>query len=210
MSNLNIYQKLIEVRKVVPYLKKDADGVGFKCVTSSQVLGVLKEKMDSFGLLLIPKVVEALVGDHTTKQGGHNYFTQINMIFTWINADNPEEKIECQWYGQGLDTGERGVGKAYTYAEKYFLLKFFNIATDKDDPDVFQTKIGSKTNSLISIEPKQIDEIKQLIIETETDESKFCVYLDKMFGKSEIKHLNKDDAEQAIAALKEKKNANNN
>jgi hypothetical protein len=27
-----------------------------------------------------------------------------------------------------------------TYAEKYFLLKFFNIATDKDDTDSFQKK----------------------------------------------------------------------
>jgi hypothetical protein len=41
---------------------------------------------------------------------------------------------------EGTDFGERGVGKCYTYNEKYFLLKFFNIATDKDDPDSFQKK----------------------------------------------------------------------
>ena len=62
------------------------------------------------------------------------------MSFTWVNAENPEEQIECAWMGQGLDDGEKGVGKALTYAEKYFLLKFFNIATDKDDPDSFQAK----------------------------------------------------------------------
>ena len=41
-----------------------------------------------------------------------------------------------------MDDGEKGVGKALTYAEKYFMLKFFNIPTDKDDPDSFQKKRG--------------------------------------------------------------------
>jgi hypothetical protein len=63
---------------------------------------------------------------------------------TWVNAENPEETIECPWYGQGVDiAGEKGVGKALTYAEKYFILKQFNIATDKDDPDAFQGKAES-------------------------------------------------------------------
>src|SRR5690606_10249645 len=48
---------------------------------------------------------------------------------------------KSSWYGQGIDiAGEKGVGKALTYAEKYYLLKTFNIATDKDDPDSFQDK----------------------------------------------------------------------
>jgi hypothetical protein len=71
---------------------------------------------------------------------------------TWVNAEQPEETIECSWYGQGVDiAGEKGVGKALTYSEKYFMLKFFNIPTDKDDPDSFQAKHEDK--------PKQ--EVKQ-------------------------------------------------
>jgi hypothetical protein len=66
------------------------------------------------------------------------------MTMTWVNADKPDEVIECPWYGQGVDiAGEKGVGKALTYAEKYFILKQFNIATDKDDPDAFQEKAES-------------------------------------------------------------------
>jgi hypothetical protein len=53
--------------------------------------------------------------------------------------------ITCTWYGQGVDiAGEKGVGKAMTYAEKYFMLKFFNIPTDKDDPDSFQDKLDKE------------------------------------------------------------------
>ena len=41
-----------------------------------------------------------------------------------------------QWY---LSIGQ-GMGKALTYAEKYLMLKTFNIATDKDVPDAHQDR----------------------------------------------------------------------
>ena len=151
-EQLNIYQKLIEVRKTVPYLKKENSGFQYKYVSSSQVLGNLKQRMDELNVLLIPKVMGKKVTiDVYEKDGGKrtvDYFTELDMTFTWVNADNPSETIECPWYGQGIDTsGEKGVGKALTYAEKYFMLKFFNIPTDKDDPDTFQKKTGNDTDS---------------------------------------------------------------
>jgi|GEM_PF-2077287 len=132
---LNIYQKLIEVRKTVEFLKKEKSGFQFKYVSSSQIIGSLRRALDAQGLILEPRITGQVVSDHTTAKEGHEYFTELIMTFTWVNAENPTEIIECTWYGQGLDSGEKGVGKALTYAEKYFLLKFFNIPTDKDDPD---------------------------------------------------------------------------
>jgi len=151
---MNIYQKLIGVRKEVPYLQKENAGAQYKYVSSSQVLAGCKAKMDELGLLLIPavighKVIESTVEQHEKDTGfvtkrTTTYFTELDMTMTWVNAENPEETIMCTWYGQGVDiAGEKGVGKAMTYAEKYFMLKFFNIPTDKDDPDSFQDKNGN-------------------------------------------------------------------
>jgi len=185
---MNIYEKLIEVRKEVPYLKKDNSGYQFKFVSSSQTLGTLKGKMDELGLLLVPSVTYSKVSDHTTKKGDHEYFTQVEMTFTWINAEKPEEMIQCQWLGQGLDNGEKGVGKALTYAEKYFLLKFFNIATDSDDPDKFQDKIESG-----KVEDK-VDWVD--LLEKEADEN--CKTVDELgnwykLKKAQIAKLSKAD-----------------
>ena len=149
---MNIYQKLIEVRKSCEYLKKDNKGYQFNFVSSSQTLGTLRGAMDAQGLLLVPNVLDYEVRDHKTSKGGHEYFTILKMKFTWVNSDNPEEIVECLWTGQGLDSGEKGVGKAMTYAEKYFLLKFFNIATDKDDPDSHQKKKKVDVRPLITKE----------------------------------------------------------
>jgi hypothetical protein len=150
---MNIYQKLVEVRKCVTYLKKESNGPQYNYTGSSQVLASVREKMDELGLLLIPSVTGHTLNESTVEyiekdRNGNEkpkrtttYFTELDMTMTWVNAEKPEEQIVCPWYGQGVDiAGEKGVGKALTYAEKYFILKQFNIPTDKDDPDAFQKK----------------------------------------------------------------------
>ena len=151
---MNLYQKLIEVRKVVPYLQKENKGEQYQYVSSSQVLGNIKAKLDELEVLLIPAVkghtvnvssIEFLNEKGTATKRTNTYFTELDMLMTWVNAEKPDEKIECTWYGQGVDiAGEKGVGKALTYAEKYFMLKFFNIPTDKDDPDAFQKRMDDE------------------------------------------------------------------
>jgi hypothetical protein len=137
---VNIYEKLIEVRKAVPYLQKEAKGHQYNYVSSSQVLSAVRRRMDEVGLMLLPTITKTNViaendGKRTT------YFTELWIDFAWVNAEKPDETVKSSWYGQGIDiAGEKGVGKALTYAEKYYLLKTFNIATDKDDPDSFQDK----------------------------------------------------------------------
>ena len=142
-ERLNIYQKLLEVRKSCDFLKKENQGHGFKYVSSSQAITALRAKMDEMQLLLIPDVVEARVAPHKTKQGADWHFTEVFIKYTWVNAEKPEETITVGWYGQGQDDGEKGVGKALTYAEKYFLLKSFNIPTDKDDPSLSHSVLSA-------------------------------------------------------------------
>lgn len=168
---MNIYQKLVEVRKAVPYLKKDNRGEQYSYTSSSQVVAAIREKMDEFGLLLVPNIIDKNVRTETVefkdKNGNVNkktttYFTELTMEFKWINAENPEETMVVPFYAQGVDrAGEKGVGKALTYAEKYYLLKQFNIPTDEADPDAFQEKVeSSKPPEMITQEQK--DEIQSL------------------------------------------------
>lgn len=156
----NLFQRLAEVRKVAPYLKKEKSGSQYSYVGSSDVLGVLHEAINNNGLLLIPSIVghNIMQKNETFAKNGQEktrttYFTEIEMNMRWQNIDDANEYIDCKWYAQGVDIeGEKGVGKALTYGEKYFLLKFFNIATDKDDPDSFQKRQETK------LPPKLIDE----------------------------------------------------
>jgi hypothetical protein len=145
----NVYQRLLEVRKSVDYLKKEEQSSQYKYTGSAQVLASVRDKINEVGLILVPRIISKnLIPDtvENTDAGGKvkrttTYFTELEMTMTWVNVDDPNDKVECPWYAQGVDiAGEKGVGKALTYGEKYFILKFFNIPTDKDDPDTFQQK----------------------------------------------------------------------
>ena len=222
-EQMNIFQKLIEVRKTVPYLKKENVGYQYNFVSSSQVLGNLKQKMDELNVLLIPRVVgKKVTTDIYDKIDGKgnikrtvDYLTELDMTFTWVNADNPSETIDCPWYGQGIDTsGEKGVGKALTYAEKYFMLKFFNIPTDKDDPDTFQRKTGNDTDAGKQETGKNQQQGGQQSSQTKTDNNpvalgkkrglseidvKLLVW--SMFKKQEIKDLTKEQLNKICSNL---------
>lgn len=199
---MNIYQKLIEVRKVVPYLKKENSGFQYNYVSSSQVLGAIKEKMNEVGLVLIPEVIGHKVTvdtyDKVDNKGNAkrtvDYFTELDVLFTWVNADNPEEKIPCRFYAQGVDTaGEKGTGKAMTYAEKYFMLKSFNVPTDKDDPDAFQQKHedGSKAPVNVSKSNKNVSATKDIKTSKESreDGKEFDLDVCKRCAKPEEKQI---------------------
>ena len=145
---LNVYRKLLEVRKSVPYLQKTSNGHQYNFVGSSAVLAAVRDKLDEQGLLLFPNVVKRELSqsavENTDKYGNlkrtTTYFTELFIEYTWVDVETGES-VTVPFYAQGIDIGgEKSVGKALTYSEKYFLLKSFNIPTDQDDPDSFQQK----------------------------------------------------------------------
>lgn len=160
---MNLFAKLLEVRKAVPYLKKEGkqgQGINYNYNSSSQVIGAVRSKLDEMGVLLISDIVgepKVNAREKENNKGGISivYEVEISVKFTWVNVENPEETISINWFTMGLDTGDnsKSVGKALTYAEKYFMLKQFNIATDNDDPDTFQ----QKTDNNVKEVPDQSD-----------------------------------------------------
>lgn len=210
MSEKNVFQRLAEVRKIVPYLKKEQKGAQYSYVGSSDVLGSLHSKINEEGLILVPEItghvltpdIEEVPDKYNKEQMKKRvtYFTELEMTMTWVNIDNPEDRISVKWYAQGVDiAGEKGVGKALTYGEKYFLLKFFNIATDKDDPDAFQNKVDSK------MPPKQASKTQIKVIDSllkkVAEASKGAATPEALLFKLEIKDLEKINVDEYGLAL---------
>lgn len=200
MSNLNIYQKLIEVRKSVPYLQKESQGHQYQYTGSSQVLASVRAKMDELGLMLICKVLGHNLIQGTTAKGAKEYMTELELEFTWVNADKPEETIVCPWYGQGVDNSEKGVGKSLTYAEKYFILKTFNIPTDKDDPDSFQEKAESYRQPE-PITAKEVGMLKTNVLAFAELRGKTEADVYKVLNISNIEALTSKEAKELITKL---------
>lgn len=130
-------QKLLAMQKAVDKVIKDGHNTSDKYdfASDENVLDTFRPLMDEHGLLLIPLIDGAAIHEGATRSGTARYLTELHMTMLWLDAETGEE-LRVPWYAQGVDlAGEKGPGKALTYAEKYFLLKFFHVSTKKDDPD---------------------------------------------------------------------------
>jgi hypothetical protein len=133
----NIYQKLLIIQQKVMGLGKDAKSFGYGYVTGSKALEHIKPLMNELGLILKQEVIGFTNErqDYTTKNGSKSeILTKVDMKFTWIDTETGE-KDENFWGANGQNDWEKGFGSALTYGERYFLLKYFHIATDEDDID---------------------------------------------------------------------------
>lgn len=162
----NLYQKLLEIQKQVIGLGKDKSALSYKYVTGDKVLSHIKPLMNSLGILLKQEVlsIENTRQDYTTKNGTRSEIhSKVMLRFTWIDADTGE-KDENLFGANGQNDWERGVPSAMTLGERYFLLKFFHIATDEDDIDNPERKAqeeaekNMKSNALALVKASKMDE----------------------------------------------------
>ena len=134
---MNLYQKLVEIQKSVRSLAKDKAANSYQYVSGSKVLDAVRERMDNLGVLLVQQVdnIENIRIDYLVKNGSKSeMLSKVMMTFTWIDAESGE-KLPVPFGANGMNNWDKGLGSALTYAERYFLLKFFHIATDEDDVD---------------------------------------------------------------------------
>ena len=208
---MNLYQKIIEVRKVADGFTKDTKGYGYDYVSGNQILNKIKDKMNEVGLILKPS---AQVGEHqlfcyTNSKGQDKVDIQVwgSMTYTWINADNPEEREVVPWayYGQQDDIS-KSFGSALTYSERYFLLKYFGLPTDEDDPDGKDTT-GKKTKGTKTLSDAQIKRLFALGKAAGYQSVAIIEHVQKKFKKNPDE-LTKIEYDQVCKGYEDKKNEN--
>lgn len=140
---MSLYKKLHEIQQKINGLSKDKDTKsqynpkGYAYVTGTKVLDNIKPLMNELGLLLKQEVlsIDNCRQDYATSKGSKSeILSKVMMRFTWIDIATGE-KDENLFGANGQNDWDKGVGSALTYAERYFLLKFFHISTDEDDID---------------------------------------------------------------------------
>ena len=131
-QSLNIYQRILGVMKDIDYIEKGSAKVNgmYRFVSHDAVTAKLHPALVKHGIVVIPSVEEL-------KQEGNRTMVKLRVVF--CNVDNPTEGIVTFHYGYGIDgnekgPGDKGIGKAVSYAFKYALLKTFCLETG-DDPD---------------------------------------------------------------------------
>jgi len=164
ITKLNLYQKLVEIRKQVLYVKKDNKGFNFNYASGEDIICAIRPMMDELGILLIPDV-ESFELVEIKKGANTNSVPKITISHTWINAENPIERITTKaTYFEDKMAGCQSIGAMMTYAERYFLYKFFQVATGADDIEKVYKENGW-SNKIE--EPKTVQRVaKDPVLET--------------------------------------------
>lgn len=198
-QKMNIYQKIQAVAEEVRNVEKNLNiGTGqssYKAVADIDVLMKVKEAEKKFGLVSIPVKQELVKSEilRTVGQGGYekiNYVDVVKMTLRIINIENPDETVEVESFGRGLDAGDKGFGKASTYARKYALLNAYKIATGQDPDEQKSEQQMAPTQN--DVRDKVMDYLMQNVQYTQSVLSYYSLGSTDDLGTKEINSIYKN------------------
>lgn len=199
----NLYEKIQLVSNEIKNIEKNMTvGKGnyaYKAVQDIDVTLEVKEAETKYGLVSIPIKQDLIKSEiiRVVKDGGGesiNYMDIVKMTLRIINLENTTEYIDVESFGRGLDPGDKGFGKASTYARKYALLNAYKIATGEDPDD-------NKSKTQV---PVTVDEIKNAVEGYMMTDSNFTKNILSYFNVGCSEDMTSEQFKMAYNNLKKK------
>ena len=155
----NIYQRMAAITAELQTVAKNLNvetgkGRGYKAVSERDIIDAVKPLEAKHGVYSFPVTRELIESERLESEGYDGkkkttFYTHMRTTYRFVNIDKPEEYFEIESYSVGLDSGDKGDGKAMTYADKYALMKAYKISTG-DDPDQNASEDMSFTSQKVS------------------------------------------------------------
>lgn len=154
-EQLNLIQKLAKIRAISDVVAKEKRGYNYSYADITSILAKITAGMKKYGVSLIPMIVPGTgqVSQNvvvTTKfdklgkpydQTTTEMLVKADMVFRWVNDDNPDEIVEVPWFITGSQGDpSQALGSGLTYCTRYFLTNYFQIAQADNDVDAYRTK----------------------------------------------------------------------
>jgi hypothetical protein len=173
-AQLNLRQKLAEVRRRIGYIQKRGfnEHNNYSYVTAADLAGAVGDILAELGVVIVPQLESITYEPSTAARTEVSRAAQVVMAYTFADVDT-EEEITTKVAGQGLDSGDKAPYKAMTGALKYALLQSFLLATG-DDPE--EERINHASSSERPITAEEVRQLRALIDETGTEPDRVLAY----------------------------------
>ena len=129
-------------KRLIPDLLKAENGNNFRAVSESAILDVINPILiehEWFYEIRVRKSDLQIREAFGSKGKKLQFIATIEVAVVFHNCLFPEEMVGTESVGMGIDDNDKAMGKAYTYAVKYALLKLFRLRFG-DDPDYEASK----------------------------------------------------------------------
>ena len=125
-------------------MKVGSGSYGYKAISDNSVVLAVKRAEEKYGLVSFP-IRQEILSQETIKKvsndgkESYSFVETIRMTLRVVDLDAKEmieglSYVDVESIGKGVDSSDKGPGKASTYARKYALLNLYKIATG-EDPD---------------------------------------------------------------------------
>lgn len=144
---MNIFEKMAAITAELQTVAKNltvqtTKTSSYKAVSERDILDAVKPLEAKHGIYSYPVDREVLESNLLESEGEYQgkvtkkttFMTRIKTVYRFVNVENPDEHIETITFAEGIDSQDKGSGKAMTYGDKYALMKAYKISTG-DDPD---------------------------------------------------------------------------
>jgi hypothetical protein len=143
----SLASKLAQIMAEVGSLPKNGwnDHFKYHFVTEADVVAALRAGLSSRQIAFLPAITSVRDETIVTKsQNGEKtkIITTVTMSFQFIDGESGES-VTREWAGRGEDASDKGLYKAITGGNKYFLLKSFLIPTG-DDPEATRPRASNR------------------------------------------------------------------
>ena len=138
MKFTEIIQKVNSDKRLVPDLMKSEKGNNFRAISESAILDVIDPVLKETGWYYTVEVKKSdlqIREAYGSKGKKLQFIATVELRLNFCSIDDKEEFVlSTDSVGMGIDDNDKAMGKAYTYAVKYALLKIFRLRYG-DDPD---------------------------------------------------------------------------
>jgi hypothetical protein len=201
LLQLNLRQKLAEVRRRIGYIQKRGfnERNNYSYVTAADLAGAVGDILAELGVVIIPSL-ESIAYESGRGNGSEMARSaQVVMAYTFTDVDTGEA-ITTKVAGQGLDAGDKAPYKAMTGALKYALLQSFLLATG-DDPEDERINHSSGNGSERLITPEEARQLRLLVDETETELDRVLSY----YKINSLEEMRESSYRRAVELLNRKR-----
>lgn len=132
----SLIKDIQNVGTLKPDLMKSENGNNFRAISEKTILDAIEPIIEKDGIYYTTEIKKSEV--HISEAYGKNgkkliFCANVELKVIFHRADD-SEIVSTESVGMGIDDNDKAMGKAYTYALKYALIKFFRLRFG-DDPD---------------------------------------------------------------------------
>lgn len=130
-----LVKKLAEIIHETTRVEKRGhnDFHNYDYATAADVLDAVRKGLASRHIVIVPRITAVDVKEKAREGKSPQFITTTQQTYAIMDGESGEV-LEVPWYGCGEDSGDKGIYKALTGGNKYFLLQLFMIPTG-DDPE---------------------------------------------------------------------------